>query len=50
MLIMITAAPMIPTTARVSPPNSTAITTAQIGSVANSKEDLEAEVLLIAQS
>ena len=49
-LTIITAAPMIPTIARVSPPNSTAITTAQIGSVANSKDDLDAEVLLIAQS
>jgi hypothetical protein len=48
--MMITAAPIIPTTARVSPPNSTAMITAQIGSVANSKEDLEADVLLIAQS
>jgi hypothetical protein len=48
--MIITAAPIIPKTARVSPPKSTAITTAQIGSVANSKLDLEAEVLLIAQS
>jgi hypothetical protein len=48
--MIITAAPIIPNIARVSPPNSTAITTAQIGSVASSKLDLEAEVLLIAQS
>jgi hypothetical protein len=49
-LRIITAAPIIPITASVSPPNSTAMITAQIGSVANSREDLEAEVLLIAQS
>jgi hypothetical protein len=48
--MIITAAPIIPITARVSPPNTTAITTAQMGSVARSNEDLEAEVLLIAQS
>jgi hypothetical protein len=48
--MMMMAAPMIPNIARVSPPNSTAITTAQMGSVASSKLDLEAEVLLIAQS
>jgi hypothetical protein len=48
--MIITAAPIIPITASVSPPKRTAIMTAQIGSVANSREDLEAEVLLIAQS
>jgi hypothetical protein len=48
--MIITAAPMIPITAKVSPPNSTAMTTAQMGSVASNKEDLEADVLLIAQS
>jgi hypothetical protein len=49
-LKIITAAPIIPRIAKVSPPNKTAMITAQIGSVANSREDLEAEVLLIAQS
>jgi hypothetical protein len=49
-LTIITIAPRIPISASVSPPNQTAMNTAQIGSVANSNVDLEAEVCLIAHS